>query len=103
MARRGRTMIQIVHSNDNHHHHRRGAGFRRGAESNDGGVGMKQKYTIDIVLSDAEIYFLRRLFGKNANTGVARLVTIAVKRSVAESARQELAETGYAPVGEEPC
>ncbi len=59
---------------------------------------MKQTYTIDIVLSDAEIHYLRKLFGENKNTGVARLVAIAVKRAVAEEARQELVETGYAPV-----
>ena len=68
---------------------------------NDGGGVMKQTYTIDIVLSDAEIYFLRKLFGKNKNTGAARLVTIAVKRAVAEAAMQELARTGYAPIEEE--
>ncbi len=57
---------------------------------------MKQKYAIDIVLTDADLYFLRKLFGKNKNTGAARLVTIAVKRAVAEAAMQELSETGYA-------
>ena len=44
---------------------------------------------------------LRKLFGKNKNTGVARLVTIAAKRAVAEAAQQELAETKYAPVEED--
>lgn len=62
---------------------------------------MKQTYAIDIVLSDAEIYSLRKLFGKNKNTGAARLVTIAVKRAVAEAAMQELASTGYAATDEQ--
>lgn len=62
---------------------------------------MRQKYTIDIVLDDADVYFLRQLFGKNKNTGVRRLVTIAVKRAVVEAATKELAETGYAPVEDE--
>lgn len=62
---------------------------------------MKQKYTINIVLSDADIHFLRKLYGKNKKTGADRLVTIAVERAVAEAAKQELTETGYAPVDEE--
>jgi ribosomal protein S19E (S16A) len=59
---------------------------------------MKQTYTISIVLSDAQIWHLRKLYGKNKNTGVKRLADIAIKRAVAESAKAELTKTGYAPV-----
>ena len=61
---------------------------------------MKQTYAIDIALSDSDLYFLRKLYGKNKNTGVARLVRIAIKRAVAESAARDLAETGYAPMSD---
>jgi ribosomal protein S19E (S16A) len=61
---------------------------------------MKQTYTIDLTLSNSDLYYLRQLYGKNKNTGVKRLVDIAIARAVAESALKELNKTGYAPVEE---
>lgn len=59
------------------------------------------KHTIILTVSDSDIYYLRKLYGKRVTTKPATLVTIAIKRAVAESAKAELAKTGYAPVEEE--
>jgi ribosomal protein S19E (S16A) len=61
---------------------------------------MKRTYTITIVLSDADLYYLRKLYGKRKSTKPQTLVNIAARRAVAESAKQELNKTGYAPVEE---
>ena len=63
---------------------------------------MKQTYTINIVLSDSDLYYLRKLYGKRKLTKPQTLVTIAIRRAVVESAKAELAATGYAPVEEGP-
>lgn len=56
------------------------------------------KHTVTLTLSDSDIYFLRLLYGKRKTTKPATLVNIAVRRAVAESAKAELAKTGYAPI-----
>jgi hypothetical protein len=62
------------------------------------------KHTVTVTLSDSDIYYLRKLYDKDGRTKAATLALIAIKRAVAESAKQELAETGYAPVEEKtPC
>lgn len=59
------------------------------------------KHTIILTVSDSDIYYLRALYGKRKNTRPATLVSMAIRRAVAESAEAELAKTGYAPVEEE--
>lgn len=55
---------------------------------------MKRKHTIEIALSNADLYYLRKAYGKRSDTSAQTLVNIAVRRAVAEAAKQELAALG---------
>jgi uncharacterized protein with ACT and thioredoxin-like domain len=55
---------------------------------------MNRKYTIEIVLDNGDLHYLRQLYGKRITCGAQTLVNIAVRRAVAEAAKQELKALG---------